>query len=127
MQPAWRTPAEAREVLQQAVEERGRDEEVGVLHVGDRFGDGVGDARGSADPLGEPARADGVGPGDAQERVDAGHQAELGRLYPHRPVGHVLHEDRAVAPRPPAAAISCRPWTAEGFGVVELVEARAGS
>ena len=41
------------QVLEEAVEERGGDEQVGVLHVRDRLGDRVADAEPLRHPLGE--------------------------------------------------------------------------
>ena len=43
-----------------------------------------------------------VGAGDAQARVDAGHQPELVDVPPHRPVRQVLDEDAAAHVRPAA-------------------------
>ena len=79
-------------VLQQPVEERRSQEQVGVLHVGDGLGDGVGGAQALRHPLGEPAARHRIGPGDAEARVDARRQPEVVDVTPHRPVRDVLDE-----------------------------------
>ena len=88
------------QVLEQAVEERGGDEQVGVLHVRDRLRDRVRHAEALRHALGERATRDRVGTGDPERGVHAGDDPELVDVTPERPERLVLDE----VPRRPLGA-----------------------